>query len=129
MDPVPDLSDRTLRIVAHLTLGGSKVRVRLSQRFSSSALEVGAAHIAIRSSGSAIISTTDRALTFDGASRVTVPAGADVWSDPINLAVVAGMISRFRSILPGAFVPTTEGGRSQLKTSYHETGTRCPPNH
>lgn len=58
-DPVPDLSDRTLRVMAHLTMGGSKVRVRFSQRFSTSALDVGAAHVAIRRSGSAIDSTTD----------------------------------------------------------------------
>jgi lysophospholipase L1-like esterase len=121
-DPVPDLSDRTLRVMAHLTMGGSKVRVRFSQRFSSSALDVGAAHVAIRRSGSAIDSTTDRVLTFDGASTVTVPAGADVWSDPINLAVVAGDDLAISVYVPGAFVPTTEGGRGELKTSYYETG-------
>jgi hypothetical protein len=50
--PTPDLSNRTLRIVAHLTTGGIKVRVRFSQRFSSSPLVVGAAHVALRRSGS-----------------------------------------------------------------------------
>jgi lysophospholipase L1-like esterase len=121
-DPVPDLSDRTLRVMAHLTTGGSKVRVRFSQRFSSSSLDVGAAHVAIRRSGSAIISTTDRALTFDGAATVTVPAGADLWSDPIDLAVVGGDDLAISVYLPGSFVPTTAGGRGELKTSYYETG-------
>ena len=32
-DPAPNLSGRTLRVMAHLTTGGSQVRVRLSQRF------------------------------------------------------------------------------------------------
>jgi lysophospholipase L1-like esterase len=122
LDPVPDLSDRTLRVMAHLTTGGSKVRVRFSQRFSSSALEVGAAHVAVRRSGSAIVAATDRALTFDGAPSVTVPAGADVWSDPVDLAVTAGSDLAISVYVPGAFVPTTEGGRGQLKTSYYETG-------
>lgn len=123
-DPVPDLSGRTLRIMAHLTTGGSQVRVRLSQRFSSSTLDVGAAHVAVRSSGSAIVPATDRALTFDGASSVTVPAGADVWSDPISLAVVAGDDLAISVYVPGAFIPTTQGGRGQLKTSYHEPGNQ-----
>jgi lysophospholipase L1-like esterase len=123
-DPVPDLSHRTLRVMAHLTIGGSKVRVRLSQRFSSSALEVGAAHVAIRSSGSSIVPATDRALTFDGAPSVTVPPGADVWSDPIDLTVVAGDDLAISLYVPGPFIPTTQGGRGQLKTSYHEAGNQ-----
>jgi lysophospholipase L1-like esterase len=121
-DPVPDLSGRTLRIMAHLTAGGSKVRVRFSQRFSSFALDVGAAHVAIRASSSAIVAATDRALTFDGASTVSVPAGGDVWSDPVDLAVPAGGDLAISVYVPGSFIPTTEGGRAQTKTSYHAAG-------
>ena len=72
-DPVPNLSGRTLRVMAHLTTGGSQVRVRLSQRFGSSPLVVGAAHVAIRGSGSGIVAGTDRALTFGGASTSRSP--------------------------------------------------------
>jgi lysophospholipase L1-like esterase len=121
-DPVPDLSDRTLRIMAHVTAAGSQVRVRFSQRFSSSALELGAAHVAIRSSGSAIVAATDRALTFGGAAAVSVPAGGDVWSDPVDLAVAVGDDLAISVYVPSAFIPTTAGGRGQLKTSYHQAG-------
>jgi lysophospholipase L1-like esterase len=124
-DPVPDLSDRTLRIFAHLTTGGDKVRVRLSQRFSSSALDVGAAHVALRSSGSAILPETGRALTFNGAPTVTVPAGADVWSDAVNLAVPAGGDLAISVYVPGSFIPTTEGARGEIKTSYHAAGNQA----
>lgn len=123
-DPVPDLSDRTLRLLAHLTTGGSKVRVRFSQRFSSSALAVGAAHVALRSSGSAIFPETDRALTFGGALTVTVPAGADVWSDPVDLAVDAGRDLAISIYVPGSFVPTTQGARGLTKTSYVAQGNQ-----
>jgi lysophospholipase L1-like esterase len=123
-DPVPDLSDRTLRILAHLTTGGGKVRVRFSQRFSSSALDVGAARVALRSSGNAIVPETDRALTFGGAPTVTVPAGGDVWSDPVNLAVPSGGDLAISVYVPGSFVPTTQGGRGQTKTSYHAPGNQ-----
>lgn len=123
-DPVPDLSGRTLRIMAHLTTGGGKVRVRFSQRFSAFALELGAAHVALRGSGSAIVPATDRALTFDGASSVSVPAGADVWSDPVALDVTAGGDLAISVHVPGSFVPTTQGGRAQTKTSYHAAGNQ-----
>jgi lysophospholipase L1-like esterase len=123
-EPVPDLSGRTLRVMAHVTTGGSQVRVRLSQRFSSLPLGVGAAHVAIRSSGSAIVAGTDRALTFGGAPAVTVPAGGDVWSDPADLTVSAGQDLAISVYIPGRFTPTTEGGRGQLKTAYHEAGNQ-----
>src|SRR5690349_4335875 len=45
-DPVPDLTGRTLRVMAHITAGGSQVRVRLSQRFSATPLGIGAGHVA-----------------------------------------------------------------------------------
>src|SRR5438876_5997138 len=47
-EAVPDLSGATVRIMAHLTAGGSQVRVRFSQRFSSVPLVVDSAHVAIR---------------------------------------------------------------------------------
>jgi lysophospholipase L1-like esterase len=123
-DPAPNLSGRTLRVMAHLTTGGSQVRVRLSQRFGSSPLNVGAAHVALRASGSGIVAGTDRALTFGGASGVTVPAGADVWSDPVALAVSGGKDVAISVYVPGTFTPTTEGGRGQIKTSYYKAGNQ-----
>jgi len=123
-DPAPNLSGRTLRVMAHLTTGGAQVRVRLSQRFGSAPLNVGAAHIAVRGSGSGIVAGTDRALAFGGASSVTVPAGSDVWSDPVTLAVSGGKDVAISVYVPGSFTPTTEGGRGQIKTSYYKAGNQ-----
>src|SRR4051794_4026713 len=123
-DPVPNLSGRTLRVMAHLTTGGSQVRVRLSQRFGASPLTIGAAHVGIRGSGSGVVGGTDRALTFGGASGVTVPAGADVWSDPVSLTVSGGKDVAISVYIPGSFTPTTEGGRGQIKTSYYKAGNQ-----
>jgi len=123
-DPAPNLSGRTLRVMAHLTTGGSQVRVRLSQRFGGGPLVVGAAHVALRGSGSGIVGGTDRTLTFGGASSVTVPAGGDVWSDPAMLTVSGGRDVAISVYIPGSFTPTTEGGRGQIKTSYYKTGNQ-----
>jgi len=123
-EATPNLSGRTIRVMARLTTGGSQIRVRLSQRFSSAPLAVGAAHVAVRGSGSAVVGGTDRALTFGGASTVTVPAGGDVWSDPVPLAVAGGKDLAISVYVPGAFTPTTEGGRGMTKTSYYKTGNQ-----
>lgn len=121
-DSVPNLSGRTLRVMAHLTAGGSQVRVRFSQRFSTSSLAIEAAHVALRSSGSSIVPETDRALSFDGSPSVSVPAGEDVWSDPVALDVAGGQDLAISVYMPDTFVPTTEGGRGGTKTSYYKTG-------
>jgi len=123
-ESVPNLSGRTVRVMARLTTGGSQVRVRLSQRFSATPLAVGAAHVGVRASGSGVVGGTDRALTFGGASTVIVPAGGDVWSDPVALAVAGGKDLAISVYVPGAFTPTTEGGRGQTKTSYYKTGNQ-----
>jgi len=80
--------------------------------------------VAIRSSGSSIVPSSDRTLSFGGARSVTVPAGADVWSDPVTLNVGAQKDLAISLYIPGTFKPTTEGGRGQTKTSYFKLGNQ-----
>ncbi|MGA7535530.1 MAG: SGNH/GDSL hydrolase family protein, partial [Pseudolabrys sp.] len=63
------------------------MRVRISNTFGSAPLVIGAAHVAVSSSGSSIVPGTDRALTFGGRISVTIPAGAPAVSDPVDLHV------------------------------------------
>ena len=119
---VPDLSGATVRIMAHLTAGGSQVRVRFSQRFSSLPLVVDSAHVAIRKATSEIVTDTDRELLFGGATSLLLPAGGDVWSDSVRLQTHAGDDLAISFYVSGSFVPTTYGGRGTTKTSYYQTG-------
>src|SRR5271170_5589539 len=80
--------DQTLREIVHISIGGNTVRVRLSNSFGTEPVEIGAAHLAVRASGSSVIPATDRTLTFSGRPRVEIPAGAIVVSDPIQLKFV-----------------------------------------
>ncbi|HZG05644.1 MAG TPA: SGNH/GDSL hydrolase family protein [Streptomyces sp.] len=85
--------DQTLRQVVHTSVGGSEVRVRLSNEFGDRPLVIGEARIARRAgggSGTRIDPRTDRPLTFGGRTSVTVPAGAPAVSDPVPLRVPAG---------------------------------------
>lgn len=81
-----DLRDCTLRQIAHLSLGGTRLRVHLSNRFGASPLRFVSVHIArsVAASSSKIETATDTALTFSGTAEVTVPAGADYVSDPVD---------------------------------------------
>ncbi|MBY0238962.1 MAG: SGNH/GDSL hydrolase family protein [Burkholderiaceae bacterium] len=82
----------SLRQVARLSLGGKRVRVRLSNAFGVAPLQVDAASIALAPKlGSADVDgATLRALSFNGRSQVMIPAGAEFYSDPVDLAVGAG---------------------------------------
>ena len=81
-------NNQTLRQVVHTSAGGRRVRVRLST-FGAKGLLIGAAHIALQSSGAAIIPGSDRTLTFGGQTSITIPPGALVLSDPVSLEVAA----------------------------------------
>jgi lysophospholipase L1-like esterase len=80
----PGFSDTTLRQVAHVSLGGQRLRVRFSNAFGETALTLLSAHIARSTGGDAIDVTTDRALAFHGRSSVMIPAGALMISDPLD---------------------------------------------
>ena len=81
------LRNQTVRQIASISIGGSRVRVVLSNEYGSKPLVIGAAHVAVAGSGAAIVAGSDRALTFDGHSSVTIPPGAPVISDPVDLTV------------------------------------------
>lgn len=81
-----DLRDATLRQIVHLTAGGSRLRVHLSNAFGSAPLRIDAVHIALALSPATggIDPATDRALSFAGQAGVTIPAGAEYISDPVD---------------------------------------------
>jgi lysophospholipase L1-like esterase len=85
-----EFNNQTLREIVHLSIGGSAVRVRFSNFFGKQRLQIGAAHLALRATESAIQPSSDRVLTFGGAPGITVPPNAFVLSDPVRLAVPAG---------------------------------------
>src|SRR5712692_461061 len=58
-------NNQTLRQIVHTSVGGRQVRVRLST-FGANGLVIGAAHIALRAAGAAIVPGSDRTLTFGG---------------------------------------------------------------
>jgi lysophospholipase L1-like esterase len=87
--PPADLRDATVRQIFHLSVGGATIRVHITNAFGTEPLHFTSVHVArpLAANVPAIDPASDRALTFAGASDVTVPAGADVVSDPIAYAV------------------------------------------
>jgi lysophospholipase L1-like esterase len=80
-------NDQTLRQIAHLSAGGGRIRVVLTNTFGTVPLRIGAAQVALRDKGSSIVAGTNRVLTFGGLAQPAVPPGALMVSDPVELAV------------------------------------------
>jgi len=88
-EPIRAFENQTIRHVVHVSVGGNRVRVRLSNLFGVQPLRVGAAHVAVHAGGASIVPGTDRKLTFGGRSSFTIPAGGTALSDPVQFHVRA----------------------------------------
>jgi len=88
LPPSPVFENQTVRMVVRPTIGGERVRIRLSNEFGTAALTIGAAHVAFAAKTAEIVSESDHALTFGGRPSVSIPPGAPVLSDPVNLQVL-----------------------------------------
>jgi lysophospholipase L1-like esterase len=100
--------DRTVRNVIFTSAGGTMVRVRLDNTFGQRAREVGGAAIAIAGPGAAVLPGTSVPLTFAGAGSTVIPAGGELFSDPIQLVVRPLERLAVSVFLPGATGPPTE---------------------
>ena len=74
-----------MRQVARVSLGGKQLRITLSNEYGDEPMVVGEAHVALHDQGAAIKKDTDRKLTFSGKDSITIPPGASVISDPVDL--------------------------------------------
>lgn len=79
--------DQTLRQIVRTSVGGSSVRVRISNAFGAQPLSIDSVHVAKRANGSRIQAATDKALLFGGQASISIPAGKDVTSDAVAFTV------------------------------------------
>ena len=110
-------TNQTVRLIVHTSIGGNRVRIRLSNEMGSTALTIGTAHIALRGSGGDIQDGSDRVLTFSGNAGITIPPGAPVLSDPVDLGVAPLSDLAVSLYLPGAVSATTIHGTAS-QTNY-----------
>ncbi|MBV9024145.1 MAG: SGNH/GDSL hydrolase family protein [Streptomycetaceae bacterium] len=117
-------SDYTLRQVVHLSVGGTAVRVRLSNQFGTSALLLGHVTVAVQSPGAPTAAAepgTLRDVTFGGSPSAVVAPGGDLVGDVVWLPVRPGTNLMISSYLPGMAGPVTTHPEA-LQTSYFSTG-------
>jgi lysophospholipase L1-like esterase len=118
-----NLWNQTIRQIVRVSIGGSQVRVELSNEYGSQPLMIGSAHIALSAGGGAIKPGSDRVLTFSGNESVTIPPGAPVISDPVELSVPALSSVAVSLFLPEV-TPTTTMHWDGRQTAYIAAGNK-----
>jgi lysophospholipase L1-like esterase len=101
------LWDQTLRQVVRVSLGGKQVRIVLSNTYGDTPLVIGNVHIAAAADGANIVAGTDHALTFSGQTRVSIPPGASVLSDPVAWKIDASSDLAVSLYVPEPTPPAT----------------------
>ena len=123
--PFVHFANQTLRQVVRTSVGGSRVRVVLSNVHGTAPLVIGGGAVALRDKDSAVQPGSVRSLTFGGRPTISIPARAVVYSDSVDLNVVAASDMAVDLYLPGATdspSPVTMHTAS-LQTNYiSETG-------
>ena len=116
---VVGFNNHTLRMHPRVSIGGERLRVRISNAYGNRPLAVGAARVALRDKGPATIPGSDRKLTFGGNDGTTIAAGAVQFSDPVEFPVKPLADLAVSIHLPGEVLPAFQiTGRYARQTNY-----------
>jgi lysophospholipase L1-like esterase len=85
--PANAVRDVTIRQFLRISLGGQRLRLRLTNSFGTAPLDIDSIRVALADNAApgAIRPGSSRVVRFDAAETVTIPAGAEYASDPIDL--------------------------------------------
>lgn len=88
---LPDnvVRDQTFRMIVRPSVWGKRARVRISNAFGTKPLVVDSAFVGLQTSGAAVMTGSNRPLTFKTKKSVTIAPGADAWSDAVALPFVS----------------------------------------
>lgn len=112
----------TFREIVHASIGGTSVRVILTNEFGLEPLTVGAAQIAISTGSSTIKLSTAKSLSFGGQASVTLPAGTLMVSDPVEFELPAAADVAVSLFLPAQTISQSTVHSYALQTNYKAVG-------
>jgi lysophospholipase L1-like esterase len=115
-------NDQTVRMIVHPNASGQAVRIRLSNAFGKKPLTFGKATIADTKEGASVVAGSVRQLSFDGKQSVTIPAGEEIYSDPIPFEVTDGSDLTISVYLPAHSGPATWHPTSNRTTYFSGSG-------
>ncbi|MDS0296205.1 SGNH/GDSL hydrolase family protein [Halogeometricum luteum] len=81
--------NRTVRQMVNPSVDGSTVRLRLTNRYGDDPVTFAKVTVADRDDGASVVPGSTETVTFGGEESVFLPAGAAVYSDPVEFDVAA----------------------------------------
>ncbi|MBN9617433.1 MAG: GDSL family lipase [Acidobacteriales bacterium 59-55] len=120
--PVAGTDGTTFREIVHTSIGGNLVRVILTNEFGLEPLTVSAATIAISTGNGAIEPSAAKSLSFGGQASVTLPAGALMVSDPVDLKLPVAADVAVSLFLPVQTISQSTVHSYALQTNYKAAG-------
>jgi hypothetical protein len=109
-------SDLTYREIVHVTLGGDRIRIVLSNEFGDDPLLIGNAAVALSTGKSDVRGSTVRAVTFGGQPSIVIPSGAMILSDPIDFKLPS-----LTDLAVSIFVPAQRVQNATIHTVANQT--------
>ncbi|MGC4044345.1 MAG: SGNH/GDSL hydrolase family protein [Armatimonas sp.] len=121
LPPPPGFVNQTVRQLVRVSLGGQRLRVRLTHTHGTTPVTFTGVHIALGLPGGKIVPGSSRALLFHGEPEVTIPAGNLIVSDPLDfpLTPFSDLAITFHVNTSTTAITGHPGSRC---TSYFQTG-------
>src|SRR5579871_56922 len=132
---IPQAQNQTLRMILKPDLWSDTVRVRLSNTWGTGPVTFGKVAVGLQSFSGNTVAGTNRVLSFSGKTTVTVPAGTEVWSDPVRLDWARGDddggsgTSRAvdgRNLAVSMYIPGSSGPMTYHNTALQESFLAAP---
>ena len=96
----PSFNNQTVVQTVRLSAAGQRLRLRLSNEYGAKPLAVGAVRVALVAEDGTTVAGSERSVSFSGAAAATLPPGAPLISDPVNLSTKALANLRVSLFLP-----------------------------
>jgi lysophospholipase L1-like esterase len=118
------LDNQTVRLIVHTSIAGTTLRLRLANTFGTAPLTIGQVDVADQLQGASIVSGSGHQLTFGGSPSVTIPTGAEVFSDPLAFQVQAQ-----QNVAVSLYVPQPTGATTWHALSWQTSYISQAGNH
>jgi hypothetical protein len=89
-EPLLRLDNQTVRVWVRISIGGNKIRIRLSNEYGSTPLLVGSMTVAVPVDPASVQSESIQAVIFNGHRAVTMLASGSILSDPVAFRAGSG---------------------------------------
>jgi lysophospholipase L1-like esterase len=109
------LNNQSVRMIVHTSVGGAKIRIRLTNLHGEKAIDVGRATVAKPNTATPELSDIDaastRELRFNGSPTATINRGAELLSDPVDMRLADD-----QDLVVSVFFPAATG-----LATFHQT--------